>query len=339
MLSATRPTGYPAWASGAAATNITAPTAQTLSEGFAVGEAPSSSEQNWWQSLAYGYIRYLDISQGYPFLGNASDGDLILGATNYHMSRHMQFGDLAIGLSGILDTNGWIPFVKGVFTGISGVIRCNGGAGGGAGNSGPGPFGGTLVSGPLVGGLGGGSGVASGGESVLAALGAAGGGGGNGASLSAGTAGSVVKPSGIYPQSPFDGRHAWSVRTGTGVFPTFTFLRGGGGGGVGGASTGVVGGGGGGQGGGVTYVVCAEANFVGVFQARGGDGAVGVTNAGGGGGGGGGGAAVGYARKIALTVRVDTTPGGGGIGGAGGSNGVAGTTGATAVAEFLLGGG
>jgi hypothetical protein len=343
-MPAVRPTSYATWASGASG-YVVEPTQTDKNLGMQPTGIARSSYVNWLWNNAGGWHQYLDQAVGAPFFGStAVDGDLILGATTYVMSRNLTVGDLAIGPSSIFDTNGYIPLVRGVLTGVSGIIRCNGGNGS-AGMSLSQQTPGFGNSGPLSGGNGGGTtGVLFGatriGQSILNGLGGAGGAGSTGGGTNnQGAGGTAIGPSSYYGVAPamFDGVVKWATfdpTTGQPLGPTYAYLRGGAGGGRGSNDSSQNGGGGGGAGAGVVLMPCREVNFVGTVQVRGGDGgAGGGTGSGGGGGGGGGAFVVPYVKLTRLTVTVDARGGTGGAAAAAGAshfNGVAGTPGATA---------
>lgn len=331
-----RPTGgYATWASGASG-NIVEPAQTDKNLGWQPTGIARSSYMNWLQNNAGQWHQFLDERRGIAHVGDGSDGNLILGATMYTMSRHMQFSDLAIGPSSILNTNGWISYVRGVLTGVSGIIRCNG-ATGGQGGVGPTMVGiaGRGTSGPLRGGFGGGTGVGQiFGESPINALGGTGGFGNSGASTGLARGGTCVSPSGIYSIPPANTRGYVDWLTSNGA--TFSYLRGGAGGGAGGADP-TGGGGAGGEGGGVVVVVAREVNWSGTLEARGGGGGIGNALPGGGGGGGGGGGAVivSYATKTLLSARVDVRGGPGAVDAV--SAGGTGAFGMTTLLEYSLG--
>lgn len=335
----TQPTGYPAWASGPSGW-IVEPLATVKAMGWQPGQAPPAGYENWLDNLTYNWIRYLHQSIPNPLLGDGSDGDLILtGATSFKMSRHMMLGNLVIGPSGALDTNGFIPYVRGVLTGVSGTIRCNGSAGG-TGNASAIGLGGAGRTGPLSGGWGsgtGGIGPTGSGESVLNSLGGTGG-------VGAGTIaspGAPVGPTGVYRAAPaaVDGFVKWWVNLSSQApggqgGATLAPLRGGGGGSYGAVSSPLTApGGGGGAGGGVVLIPAAEVNFIGTVEVRGGDGGADGVNASNqfkGGGGGGGWAMFAYGIKTNLSVFLNSAPG------SGCSGLPAASTGATGIIEVKL---
>ncbi len=63
-MSTIRPSGFPGWASGSAATNIAQPTAQQLAQGWSTNQAPPSSYDNWFKSLVYGWLKFHDPGDG-----------------------------------------------------------------------------------------------------------------------------------------------------------------------------------------------------------------------------------------------------------------------------------
>jgi hypothetical protein len=361
-MSATRPTGFPGWASGASGW-VVEPTALKKALGWQPSEAPPAGYQNWLHALTHQWLTYLDSTRGRAFLGDGSDGSLAIGGgtpTIYKMQRHMQLNDLAIGISGVLDTNGFIPLVAGVLTGLSGIIRSNGadggsGQGSGVGASGiPGPAG-IPAAGPLRGGWGGGTGATGinantpawsfAAESVVNSLGGLFGGTGTSgaAGKPSGLGGTGIAPSGIYsdPIALTKGLVFWEAIGLSGMrSPTHAYLRGGPGGGLGGENVTANGGnGGGGAGGSVVLLPVREVNWVGVVEVKGGNGGAGGYNSGGGGGGGAGGAALmAAAVNTQCVVRVDARGGLGATGNisASGLIGGNGATGATSLRIFNL---
>jgi hypothetical protein len=337
-----RPTSYGFWASGPSG-NVAEPITADKAQGFLPTGIARSSYANWLWGIDGQWNAYLDQAIAAPYFGPTSvDGDVILsGATTYIMSRNLVLGDLAIGPSAIFDTNGYIPIVRGALTGVSGIIRCNGGVGG-VGLSGAQQSPGFGASGPLAGARGGGTtGVLFNatriGLSVIASLGGAGGAGSSGAaSNNQGAGGTCVGPSNYYGAVPaiFEGIVRWSVTdpsTGQPLGPTHAYFSGGGGGGRGSNDASTLGAGGGGGGGGVVLIPVREVNFKGTVQVRGGDGgAGGGTGSGGGGGGGGGAFVLPYVKITNLSVTVDARGGTGGAAGASHFNGTPGTPGATA---------
>jgi hypothetical protein len=366
-----RPSGgaYPLFASGiSGAAAITQPPANDLALGWQAGDQVRAEYFNFLQNLTGSWIKHIDETRDLGDFGDASDGNLTVGATEYVMTRHLMIGDLVVGgQSSVLNTNGWIPFVRGVFTGQSGVIRANGGYGG-TGMSLPAgvnqPLAGIPSFGPLRGGIGSGTGVTeilgplgriAWGEGRINSLGGNGGLGGSGFASGGAQPGLVAAPTGFWRKAPqaIDGFVHWLAAPqtgGSGGAPqgvTSAYLTGGGGGGMGGgAIAGNVCPGGGGAGGALVLIPARWVNWIGRVEVKGGDGGsvvapsvgpTGPTGMGGGGGGGGGAAVFTYKVKQQLSVSLDARGGRGGSGNpSGGMAGSVGQTGPTAIIEIQL---
>lgn len=365
LPTAIRPTQYAGWASGpSGSVRITEPSSSEKALGWQqgvsgaagfAGGVPPSSYFNWKWNADYQWQKYSDEVRGQAFVGDGSDGDVVLVATSYIASRPMQFRDLAIGPSGVFKPNGY-PWFAHVLTGVSGAIE--GIAGDGlAGASGSHVVStpvrwGVPASGPLRGGYGLGielsatpslpPGLPEGATTFLGlyglnVIGLGGNGGTGGTGGGGGFPGFLAhQPSGwLYRNLPEIGRglaQRWNP-----AGPTNYYLAGGAGGGAGG--NGQDRGGAGGAGGENIVGSIGEANFQGLLRSRGGRGGTGFYRnsptgnfpaQGGGGGGGGGAVNIGIARRTRWSVTIDVAGGAGGLPGWSGSSGAAtGLAGAT----------
>lgn len=247
------------------------------------------------------------------FYGDGADGDLSVTGT-VTMNRDMFFGNLSIGASGRLKTEGYRVFVRGKLTIASGGrISANGadgaagsGATGGAGGAGGG--GGTSFRPFLARGAAGGDGGTSGGSGTAFGADAS---GGVGTALSqacapyllisgSGGGGGGYAGSASGATDAAAGKSAFGADGGKGgtIYPPSGSVN--------------LGGGGGGGGGGVVLVFASQIVNDGRIEAKGGDGGVGASGGGGEAGGGGGGAGgVVFVYYTTLSGSGDLYAGGG----------------------------
>lgn len=281
-------------------------------------------------------------------LGNGIDGSVVI-STSVSITRNMYYNNLTIDNLGILNTNGFCVFVKGILQiNTGGIIRRNGNNGTNATNQ-TGGAGGTLVFGSVMGNGSAGNVGATGlvGTGVVANTaanagltvgGRVSGAGGPGGSGGAGAGGAFRAGT---TATTFNWVHysdEWIKTT----ISTYSPSGQGAPGGSSGAGDGVNlgrGGGGGGSGGGAIFLLCDSLNNNGQILAvggNGGNGASGVAgNVGGGGGGGGGsgGCIVIFCNVVQTQGFISVSGGSGGTGGAGfgtgtsGGNGVSGSSG------------
>jgi hypothetical protein len=271
--------------------------------------------------------------------GDASDGNLTLGAGTTVLARDMCWNNLTVPVGSTLDTAGFRVFVFGTLAGGgtigrianngtngSGVINGSGGGalsaanslGVGSSNGGNGGFGGTAGTA--------GGGATNGPNEYGTTAGGAG-----GAGTGAGGAGGTQTVQNVNAGTIRFAEWALQARLG-GSTSLGTIGPGGGGGGS------SLNSGGGGGGGGNAYVAVAARNvtFTGTISARGGNGGNGF--AGGGATGGGGGGRGGIVVLVFASGAAPTIDVGGGTGGTGGGGGVNGATGPAGLAlTFNLG--
>lgn len=265
--------------------------------------------------------------------GSGADGDVSLSSGTVTLTRNMHYNNLTLSGTAVLDTNGFIVFVKNTLN-ISGTARIHhdGNVGGNASGNTPGA-GAAATTGFMVGtGQAGGAGVTQNNDSAdLSTQSGYGGNGGQGGGGGGNTAG--MGQGGVVAYYPFHTVNMWHFAS-----PS-SFLAGGGGGAGGNGGTNSLlatagAGGGGGSGGGVVMIFArtfGNTSTLGV-TARGGNGGNGGNaasgNSGGGGGGGAGGGGKIYIVCVDLILgNISVAGGTGGNGGAQAGSGAAGQTG------------
>jgi hypothetical protein len=309
---------------------------------FKIGDGTTA-----WTGLSYQGSTGITQVAPYKSMGDGSDGNVTISSGTTSLTRDMYYNNLTINSTGILSTNGWKVFVKGILdlsSAQAGAIQWNGNNGGDASGSTGGSAPSAQPGGSLIGISGGGVGTtgttATGTTGTTGATlngsGGVGGDGGRGGFGNAGT--SAGAAGGRTPGNPASFAIYETNLLGIQVTP----LGGGGGGGSGSAgsgdgSTNTGGGSGaGGNGGGiialyVNTLVKSNSTPAGVIQANGGTGGAGGngSGSGAGGGGGGGGGAGGwiylaynrvYGPKIDSLIKSQGGDGGRGGSGSGGTN-------------------
>ncbi len=272
------------------------------------------------------WMLYLDDATG--LYGDASDGDVTLGAGTTTLYRDRYYETLIVPSGATLDTNGYRVFARTLIqVNAGGAIRCDGNAGATSGAGGAG--GAATNTGTLVGGSAGGDGANTTGDgtaggNVTRGLGGAGGLGGTaGGGNDGGSGGAVTRASSangggtaaIWPG------HVTSAITGRDL--AGQQLAGGSGGGGGGANAVTGTSGGGGSGGGFMILAAKRIVNNGTISAVGGAGGA-ATGAGHSGGAGGGGGAIELIRRDETGSGIVTVAGGAlGVGSSGASSGLA----------------
>ena len=323
------------------------PGVETDTGKFKIGDGSTA-----WSSLAYQGSTGATQTESYRSFGDGADGNVTISTGTTILGRDMYYNNLTMSGTGILNTNGYKVFVKGVLditAAATAAIQWNGTNGtSGSGATGGGAMTaqtGNTVAGPGTGGAGTTATTANGSNGTAAAnfngnggVGGAAGGGGTGTSGGGGAGGAGRTPTSAPSQIPirFYSTNLWAGNT----------LLGGGGGGGGGAAgagdgTNTGGGGGtGGNGGGVmglyvNTILKSSSTLSGTIQAKGGNGgnggssSAGVTGGGGGGGGGAGGWIYMCYNNLFGPVVTNVIQASGGSGGTGGNGfGTGGTGGA-----------
>lgn len=304
-----------------------------------------------WNSLAYQSSTGPTQTIPYSSMGDGSDGNVTVSSGTTTLTQDMYYNNLTINGSGVIVTNGYKIFVKGILD-ISaapiGAIQWNGNAGGNAsgatGGTAPAAQPGGTVAAINQGGSGTtattGNGTAGGAGTIGAAsnggVSGVGGGGGTGTSGTGGAGSAARTPSAnnpflIYQTNFLDGATLMSGGSGAG----------GGGAGAGDGTNNGGGSGAGGNGGGLVVlyansIVKSSSTLAGTIQANGGIGgnggntSAGVTGGGGGGGGGAGGwvyIAYNFLFGPVITALVQANGGNGGTGGNGTGSGATGGAG------------
>ena len=300
-------------------------------QGIVAGQTIKADQINQALNNLSRWVQY-GFADASGHFGDASDGDVTLGAGVTTLTRDMYYQNLVVPVGATLVAGGFRVFCRSAV--VEGVMHHDGSAGTGGGGGAPvGGVGaaGNEATGPLGAGRDGGDGgqdsVGAPAEPTLLdgggfghSLGGVGGDGGAGGVRAGGVSTSPIAP-------PGGVRHAHIA---LGASNTGRILRGGCGGGGGGADHPTAFGGGGGGGGGVVSLHALQLSGSGVIRANGGAGGAGAqaaANNAGGGGGGGGGAVLIVSRRSTFTGSIVAAGGPGGAGAGGGAAGAAGAAG------------
>lgn len=259
--------------------------------------------------------------------GDGSDGDVVIASGTTTLTRSMYYDDLTIDAGAVLDTDGFIAYVKGTLT-INGTYRRNGvsatGVTGGVAPSAARPID-TSDSGG-AGGAGGGNGTNPGAVAFVPLGYTTTGGAGGSSSTRTGGAGGTstvqAASTGSIRNSILMSMMAFAARGAAG----FDFVRSGPGGG-GGAGSATQAGGGGGSGCPPNLIIANAVVNNGVIESKGGNGFSAVNTDAAGGGGGGGGLVCIITESYTGSGTVDLSGGTGGNGNGIGTAGAAGGTG------------
>ena len=284
---------------------------------------PSEAEQmNEFLARMAEWVNFGRSSAGSGIYGDASDGDVTLGAGTTTLTRDMYYDDLTVPNGATLAAAGFRIFVAGLLTvGATGVISNDGQSASGA-TQGLGTTAGTTGAG-FQGGAGrvSSAGVGNAGTGATTALGEAGGTGGAGGANAGGAGGTATDPTA--------GNGGWRhIAAALGRTADGTLWSGGTGGGGGGSDNGAANSGGGGGGGGVLIIFARRVSNAGTIRANGGSGGNSDAGVNLGGGAGGGGGAVFVVHREAVGGTLGTVTANGGAGGTGTTaNGAAGSAG------------
>ena len=277
---------------------------------------------NAWLSRVQLWSVFARNELGSGIYGDASDGDVTLGAGTTTLTRDMYYDDLTVPNGATLAAAGFRIFVAGLLTvGATGVISNDGQSASGA-TQGLGTTAGTTGAG-FQGGAGrvSSAGVGNAGTGATTALGEAGGTGGAGGANAGGAGGTATAS----PAGNGGWRH---IAAALGRTADGTLWSGGTGGGGGGSDNGAANSGGGGGGGGVLIIFARRVSNAGTIRANGGSGGNSDAGVNLGGGAGGGGGAVFVVHREAVGGTLGTVTANGGAGGTGTTaNGAAGSAG------------